>query len=148
MSVRHRRTLGPLVAFVLALAAAPVSIGQAHAHGGDATVQLIGQSVAGYDVSVMTAPKRPRVGAFHVKIQLIEPRQLTYGESATVTATARFLGEGDLAVASRRSRYREPWHELDLNLSRSGRWRVQLSIDGPDGQGDLSFVIRIPSEAD
>jgi hypothetical protein len=110
---------------------------------------VIGQTVAGYDVSVMTAPKRPRVGAFHLKIQLIEPRQLTYVESATVTATARFLGEENLAVASRRSRYRKPWHELDLNLSRSGRWRVQISIDGPDGQGDLSFVIRIPpSEAD
>lgn len=91
----------------------------------------------------MTAPKQPRAGALHVAVQLIDPRELTYIGMATVTAAAQYLGEEDVRVRSTRLRYREPWHELDLHLKRSGRWRVQLSIDSPNGQGELSFVISI-----
>ena len=113
------------------------------AHGGNGAVQLIGQTVAGHDVTVMTAPKRPRVGALHVAVQLIDPRELTYIDTATVAVTARYLGDETMRVRSLRSRYREPWHELDLNLQRSGRWRVQLYIDGPNGEGETSFMISI-----
>lgn len=137
------RTSRLFVAGILALTAVVLAVGLAQGHGEDGTVQLIGQTVAGHDVTVMTAPRQPRAGSLHVAVQLIDPRELTYIDTATVTATARYLGEEAVRVSSTRSRYREPWHELDLSLKRSGRWRVRLLIDGPNGQGEISFEIRI-----
>lgn len=137
------RTDGLSAAAMVAFMAVLLTARLAEAHGGNGAVQLVGQTVAGHDVTVMTAPKRPRVGALHVAVQLIDPRELTYIGTVTVTVTARYLGEEAMQVRSTRARYREPWHELDLDLKRSGRWRVQLSIDGPNGQGEISFVISI-----
>lgn len=136
------------VAGILVLAAAVLVVKLAQAHGEDGTVQLVGQTVAGHDVTVVTAPRPPRAGSLHLAVQLIDPRKLTYVETATVTATARHLGEEAVRVSSTRSRYRKPWHELDLSLKPSGRWRVRLFIDGPNGQGDISFKIRILPERD
>lgn len=144
----NSRTDGLPAAAMVAFMAVVLTARLAEAHGGNGTVQLIGQTVAGYDVTVMTAPKRPRVGALHVAVQLIDPRELKYIATATVTATARYLGEEDVGARSTRSRYREPWHELDLDLKRSGRWRVQLFIDGPNGQGELFFLISISPDPD
>lgn len=128
---------------ILALTAAVLAARLAQAHGEGGTAQMIGQTVAGHDVTVMTAPAQPRPGPLHVAVQLIDPRELTYIDTATVTATVRYLGKVAVKVSSTRSRYREPWHELDLSLKRSGRWRVRLFIDGPNGQGEISFEMEI-----
>lgn len=143
-SRRHGLPAVVMVAFMAFL----LTTRQVEAHGEGGTVQLVGQTVAGHDVTVRTTPKRPRVGTLHVAVQLIDPRELTYIATATVIATARYLGDEAVRVRSTRSRYREPWHELDLNLERSGRWRMQLFVDGPNGQGELSFVISISPEPD
>lgn len=45
------------------------------AHGADWEVRMIGQRVGGYDVTVRTAPKRPRAGRVHVGVQLIAPEK-------------------------------------------------------------------------
>lgn len=137
------RTSRLSLAAILVLTTVVWTVRLAQAHGQGGTVQLIGQTVAGHDVTVMTAPAQPRPGPLHVAVQLIDPQELTYIDTATVTATTRYLGDETMRVPSTRSRYREPWHELDLNLKRSGRWRVRLFIDGPNGQGEISFEIEI-----
>jgi hypothetical protein len=144
----NSRSDGLSVAAMVALMAVLLTVRLAQAHGGGGTVQLSGQNVADHDVIVMTAPKRPRVGALHVAVQLIDPSELTYIETATVTATARYLGDETMRVRSTRSRYREPWHELDLDLKLSGPWQVKLYIDGPNGQGESSLRVNISPDPD
>ncbi len=139
----NSRTDGLPAAAMVAFMAVLLTARLAAAHGGGGTVQRVGETVAGHDVTVVTTPKQPRVGTLHVAVQMIDPRELTYTATATVTATARYLGDETMRVRSTGSRYREPWHELDLDLERSGRWRMQLFIDGPNGQGQLSFVISV-----
>lgn len=139
---------GLFAAAMVALMAGLLTARLAEAHGDGGTVQLIGQTVADHDVTVMTAPKRPRIGALHVAVQLVDPHELTYIETATVTATARFLGDENIRVRSKRSCYGEPWHELDLDLKRSGPWQVKLYVDGPNGQGESSFRVNISPDPD
>lgn len=42
------------------------------AHGADWEVRMVGQRVAGYDVTVRTAPKQPRTGRLHVEVHEAE----------------------------------------------------------------------------
>lgn len=41
------------------------------------------------------------------------------------------------------SRYRRPWHELELNLKKSGPWDVHLAIGGSHAEGNTSFRVDI-----
>ncbi|MGH6793400.1 MAG: hypothetical protein ACRECF_11780 [Methyloceanibacter sp.] len=71
---------------------------------------------------------------------------LAYVDHAKVSALAR-LGEGALAQAGPvSSRYRKPWHEIDLVLHESGAWEVQLVIDDPRARGNASFRVDILPE--
>lgn len=100
---------------------------------------MVGQRVGGYDVTVRTAPKQPRTGRLHVEVQLIAAESLSYVENATVTATARLRGGETVRAGPVVSRYRKPWHEMELDLKKSGTWDVDLDIDGPRGKGRTTF---------
>ena len=116
------------------------------AHGADWEVRMVGQKVGSYDVTVRTAPKQPRTGRLHVEVQLIDPETLAYIERAAVSAVARFR-DGTIAQAGPvSSRYRRPWHEIDMTLKKSGTWDVELAIDGPRARGNASFRVDILPE--
>lgn len=137
-----------LVAALLSYAPFLASARTVHAHGADWEVQIVGQRVGGYDVTVRTEPKRPQVGRLHIEVQLMNSRDLTYVGDATVTAIARFRGGEPIQAGPVPSRYREQWHEMDLSLAKSGPWDVHLAIDGPRGQGETSFRVDIlPKES-
>lgn len=135
-------TAGRIVSFaVLFLHAADVQ-----SHGTQSEVRVLGQGLDGYDVTVRTAPKRPRTGRLHIDVQLIAPDSLTYIDQASVTATARLRGAASLQAGPAQSHYRAPWHELELNLQKTGTWDIRLAIDGPRGQSETSFRVEILSE--
>lgn len=113
------------------------------AHGADWELRMTGKRVGAYDVTVRTSPKQPHPGHLHIEAQLIDPQTLTYVDDAKVSAAAR-LGEGAVSQAGPvSSRYRKPWHEMDLVLNRSGAWDVQIVIDGPRAQGKVSFRVDV-----
>ena len=113
------------------------------AHGADWELRLAGKRVGAYDLTVRTSPKQPRTGHLHIEAQLIDPQTLAYVDHAKVSALAR-LGEGAADHAGPvRSRYRKPWHEMDLVLNESGSWDVQILIDDPRAQGKASFRLDV-----
>lgn len=146
MKVFRARLATPVLAALVSFAGLLPSAPGARAHGADWEVRIVGQRLGGYDVTVRTAPKRPRAGRLHIEVQLIAPDNLTYIDRATVSATARFRRGENVQVGPALSRYREPWHEIDLNLKRSGSWDVQLAINGPRGQGKASFRVDVLPE--
>ena len=113
------------------------------AHGADWELRMAGKRVGAYDLTVRTSPKQPRTGQLHIEAQLIDPQTLAYVDHAKVSALARH-GEGAVNQAGPvASRYRKPWHEMDLILNKSGAWEVQLLIDDPRAQGKASFRVDI-----
>ncbi len=112
-------------------------------HGVDWELRMVGKRVGAYDLTVRTSPKRPRTGQLHIEAQLIDPQTLAYVEHVKVSALAR-LGEGAVRQAGPvASRYRKSWHQMDLVLDSSGAWDVQLVIDGPRAQGNVSFRVDV-----
>ena len=133
------------VACLLSFAGALPFATSAHAHGADWKLRLLGQKVGSYEVTARTAPKEPRIGRLHVEVQLIDPQTLRYVERATVTVSARLRGGTDQAgpvVAYLRA----PWHELDMELRKSGAWDVELAIDGLRARGNASFRVDVLPE--
>ena len=113
------------------------------AHGADWELRMAGKRVGAYDLTVRTSPKQPRTGRLHVEAQLIDPETLAYVDHAKVSALAR-LGDGAANQAGPvSSRYRKPWHEMDLVLNKSGAWDVQIVIDDPRAQGKASFRVDV-----
>lgn len=113
------------------------------AHGADWELRITGKRVGAYDVTVRTSPRQPRTGRLHIEAQLIDPRTLAYVEQAKVSALAR-PGDGTVGQAGPvSSRYRRPWHEMDLVLNKSGAWEVQIVIDDPRAQGKVSFRVDV-----
>lgn len=62
---------------------------------------------------------------------------------AVVAAVAWYQGRERAGPVA--SRYRKPWHEMDLVLNKSGAWDVQLVIDDPRAQGKGSFRVDVSS---
>lgn len=113
------------------------------AHGADWELRMVGKRVGAYDVTVRTSPKQPRTGHLHIEAQLVDVQTLAYVDHAKLSALARF-GEGAVNQAGPvASRYRKPWHEMDLVLNRSGAWDVQVVIDDPRAQGKVSFRVDV-----
>lgn len=73
-------------------------------------------------------------------------RNFAYIGGAFVTATARFRNGKAVQAGPALSRYRKPWHEMDLNLNKNGSWDVHVVIDGPRGQAQVTFQIDVGSE--
>ena len=135
-------------ACLLTLAAVlPLAEG-ARAHGAEWTLRVIGARVGSHEVTVRTAPRQPRVGRLHVEVQLIDPRTLRYIEQTTVRASATRAGGTRNDVGPELARLRAPWHELDLELPKSGSWEVRIRVDGPDARGEVSFRIDLQPEDD
>lgn len=133
------RSLAVLLSFAGLL---PFAAG-VRAHGADWELRMAGKRVGAFDLTVRTSPKQPRTGYLHIEVQLIDPQTLAYVDHVKVSALAR-LGESAANHAGPvPSRYRKPWHEMDLVLNKSGAWDVQIVIDDPRAQGKASFRVDI-----
>ena len=129
------RSLAVLLSFAWLL---PFAAG-VRAHGADWELRMVGKRVGAYDVTIRTSPKQPRTGHLHIEAQLIDPQTLAYVDHAKLSALARF-GEGAVNQAGPvASRYRRPWHEMDLVLRKSGAWEMRIVIDDPRAQGRVTF---------
>ena len=135
----------PLVAVLVLFASIQIQpfAGSAWAHGADWEVRVLGQRAGAYEVTVRTAPKPARTGRLHIEVQLIDPQTLAYVDQASVTAAARFGGGEAVASGPVRSRYRRPWHEMDLELKRSGAWDIHLAIEAAGAQAKTAFSIDV-----
>jgi hypothetical protein len=131
------------LAVFLSLAGVLPFAASVRAHGADWELRVLGQSVGGYEVTVRTAPKEPRIGHLHMEVQLMDPVTLSYVERASVTATARLRGGTNEQAGPARARFRKPWHEIDMMLKKSGSWDVDLAIDGPRARGHVSFRVDV-----
>ena len=109
-------------------------------------MRLLGQRVGDYELTARTAPKQPRIGPLHIEMQLIDPRALRYVEQASVTATVRLRGSGQEQAGPAVAQPRAPWHELDIELRKSGFWDVDLAIEAPRAQGKASFRVDVLPE--
>lgn len=145
MKVFRARLGTPVLAALVSFAGLLPSAPGARAHGADWEVRIVGQRLDGYAVTVRTAPKQPQAGRLHVEIQLIDPETLTYVDRARVRATARLRGGEAMQAGPALSRYRAPWHEMDLALNKSGAWDIRLAIDGPRGQREVAFRVDVLS---
>lgn len=125
------------------LTGSPPFVAVAYAHGSSSQVLVLGQRVGAYDVTVRATPKPPRIGRLHLQVQLIEPKALSYVTHAGLTATAMFREEDTIQMRPVSSQYRHPWHEMDIDLEKSGSWDVYLTIDGPFGREMLSLRIEV-----
>lgn len=112
-------------------------------HGVDWELRMVGKRVGAYDLMVRTSPKQPRTGRLHIEAQLIDPQTLAYVDGAKVSALARLGDEAASQAGPAASRYRKPWHEMDLILNKSGAWEVQILIDDPRAQGKVSFRVDV-----
>ncbi|MGH8221924.1 MAG: hypothetical protein ACREQZ_03025 [Woeseiaceae bacterium] len=131
----------------LVIASAGVlAFANAVAHGEDWELRMTGKKVGAYDLTVRTSPKQPRTGRLHIEAQVIDPQTLAYVDDAKVSALARLDGGAAAQAGPVPSRYRRPWHEIDLVLTRSGAWEVQLVVDDPRARGAASFLVDILPE--
>lgn len=146
MKILPARPAGPTVSALVSFAVLFFHAASVQSHGTQSEVRVLGQSLDGYDVTVRTAPRRPRTGRLHIDVQLIAPDSLTYIDRASITATARLRDAEGHQAGPARSHYRAPWHELELNLQKSGTWDIHLTIDGPRGESETTLRVEILSE--
>lgn len=133
------RSLAVLLSFAGLL---PFAAG-VRAHGADWELRMAGKRVGAYDLTVRTSPKQPRTGHLHIEAQLLDPQTLAYVDHAKVSALARLGGGAVNQAGPVASRYRKPWHEMDLVLNKSGAWDVEIVIDDPRAQGKASFRVDV-----
>ena len=131
---------------LIVTSAGVLAFANALAHGEDWELRMAGKRVGAYDLTVRTSPKQPRAGKLHVEAQLIDPQTLAYVDHARVSALARRVEGVTDQTGPVSSRYRRPWHEMNLVLDKSGTWDVQLVVDDPRTRGHASFRIEVLPE--
>lgn len=131
------------LACLLAFAGTLPFTGSVQAHGAEWELRLLGARVGNHTVTMRTAPRPPRVGPLHVEVQLIDPQTLRYVETATIVASATRVGGG--SAGPQAARLRSPWHEIDLELPKSGPWDVDIVIDA-GARGNVSFRVDVLPE--
>lgn len=138
---------GPLLLFLLLLIALGWAIPAAHAHGGG-TPQLENAPAGPYVVSAWTTPDPPRVGAYHVTVSVARPDEAgnagepVLGADVAVRMTPQSAAAEPLAAqASNEAADNKLFYEADVELPAPGVYDVQITVDGPDGQGETGFEI-------
>lgn len=127
------------------------SEGSAEGPGTGGRRVILQDEMAGpYRVRVVTSPTPPRVETLYVEVRVTDPEsgealtdvsvqtmaEDTEGQSATVTAQASH----DIAPIPTE-------YAAHLPVSSTGVWRITIQIDGPEGQGEVSFLTRVSGSA-
>ena len=120
------------------------------AHGGG-TPQLVNEPAGPYCISVWTTPEPARVGEFHLTLALSEPGEGREAGAPVLGADVRVrlepVGAADpsplTTVATNENSTNRLFYEADVIISDSGAWLVQIEVDGPAGEGNASFPLRV-----
>ena len=91
-----------------------------------------------------------RVGPQRVAFLLTTAKQLIKAPEATINSV--YLGEGEAAGQQKQA----PFHlwpygvrgayATQLNFERSGRWRLDISVEGPDGPGTAELLLDVAEQ--
>jgi hypothetical protein len=115
----------------------------AEANGG--TLRLANVPMGAYLVSVFTDPTPVRPDSLDVSVLVVMASNGAVAEGVEVTLRTRHL-EG-LAPDSERAATREAaddprYHAAKFALGAEGPWEIQVTVRGPEGQGDAAFEVR------
>lgn len=116
---------------------------RAQAHGG--ALQVPGDRAGPYVVSVWTQPDPPRVGRLDVSVAVMQPATRKPVLDAETRVTGEHLGTSERTSA--RAGLDAGWlysmYYADLELPTPGRWRITVSVAGPDGNGSAGFDLEV-----
>ncbi len=136
--VVRRRVASMLGVAVLMLVAAH----RAEADGGTVRVS----DVRGhYRVTVFTTPTPPRAAALDVSVLVQDASSGEVDRDATVVVRAR-PPRGDAPIEARASRdlaTNKLYSAAIVDLPRSGRWRIDVDVDGPAGEAHTGFDLTV-----
>jgi hypothetical protein len=143
------------VSSFLLVMAAITAPGPACAHGGK--LQLARAPAGPYAVSAWTQPNPPRVGRLDVSVVVLRPDTGEPMAHVDARVTARHVPSSQFVSAavgpdtSLFSFLSPALRHGTIELRAPGHWRVNISVAGPQGQGDVDFDLdaeppwRIPS---
>lgn len=134
-----------VAAIALAVFLAALALGTASANGSVRLVVI--DEVAGpYQLRVGILPADPILGPLHVSILILDEKDKSPVEDATVSVSA--AGPGTPGQAEAVNSPQEPQlYEGNLWLDALGDWAVTLEIDGPKGPATHTFNVRARSES-
>jgi hypothetical protein len=114
------------------------------AHGGG-QLQVGPVATGPYQVSVWTDPTTPRVDRdLHVTVAVGDGAANEPVLDAAVTVTV-YLRGGETAVVTKpalaEAATNRLFYETDLRLAEEGEYRVVVDVAGPDGEGQVEFML-------
>ena len=132
--------LGPaLLTLALLLMAVPPLL---MADGG--TIRLADLVFGNYRVTVFTDPTPVRPDTLDVSFLITDPRRLSVAQDAEVWVEVRPLDHDGVRARHQATREKadEPrFYAAKFRLGSEGRWRIDISVSGPGGQGTGSFEV-------
>lgn len=128
-----------IIASILALALAALSF----ADGG---VVRERQSVGGYDITVLTDPTPPRVGALDVSLLVLDSATGKLLEDARASVAARRASEPE-SVARYLATREHPGNRMLLAayvpLPSAGEWTFDARVEGPKGTASVEWKMTV-----
>lgn len=129
---------------LVSLLVAGAGLSTAWAHGG---ALVVARARAGpYVVSVWALPNPPRVGRWHVTVAVMRPEDGAPVLDARAHATAKFTGREGMPISAGATvggGGNPLFQDMNLELSREGRWRITVLADGPAGRGSVAFDVQV-----
>jgi hypothetical protein len=110
---------------------------------GGRKIKLDQEPVGPYLVRVVTSPTPPRVENFYLAIRVIDPATQGILTDATVKTWAMLDDVIVEAIATHDIAPIPDEFAAHLPIPYSGVWEISISIDGPLGEGEVSFLERI-----
>lgn len=121
------------------------------AHGGGTPV-LTDAEAGPYRVFVWTNTDKPSIGAYHLTVAVTEPaapgKDPLSGEAvldALVQVTFQHVDSGDTVTtqATHENAVNKLLYEGDVTLQRPGQWRVDIHVQGPQGEGSTGYTVEL-----
>jgi hypothetical protein len=121
------------------------------AHGGGTPV-LTNAEAGPYRIFVWANPEKPVAGVYHLTVAVSEPaapgKDPLSGEPvlhALVQVTFQHLESGDTITmqATHENAVNKLLYEGDAKLPKAGQWRVDVTVQGPQGQGSAGYVVEL-----
>ncbi|NKQ37148.1 MAG: hypothetical protein HF973_16225 [Chloroflexi bacterium] len=139
-----------LIFLVLAVWGLATAVPFLYAHGGG-DLQIANASVAGYIVSIWTAPNNPQAGEdLHVTVGVGSE---ALGAKPVLDAQVEievFAENGELAAsapATTEQSANKLFYEADLPELAAGTYRVVVTVSGSEGSGAVDFSLQIRPSA-
>lgn len=107
-------------------------------------VRVSGETVGEYAVTVLTCPVPLRAGTVEVNILVLDSGGASILSDLNIQVVTDALGNQETSGLYGTGRTRSAnrlFHTALVDLSAEGQWEVTVQIDGPEGHGDIVFVV-------